>query len=115
VSSFVPNLAYFSHEDLHDDFYNLLVTVVMLTLIFQLATALLPWILRSHKFGFGSETVTDNWFSDVIVTASPVGLICETINISRPDRNPAMQGLKHSLFFTDPDFPSVLATWISKH
>ena len=82
-------------------------TLVVLVVILLLASILVPWLVRSHRFGFGGERLTDNLCSDIMATQTPVGWLCETLNISR-----YQQGLHHSSFFGDPKLPRELSDWI---
>jgi len=79
----------------------------VLLVFLQLPTILVQLGSRSHRFGFGGESMLDNWFSDIFVSQTPLGMRCEAFTTwSRK------AGLHHSSFFTNSRLVETIACWI---
>jgi len=61
--------------------------------------------LRSHRLGFGGESIVDNLLSDILIAETPLDLTCEIFRT-------AGKGFHHSFFFDSPVVVERLSQWI---
>jgi hypothetical protein len=89
----------------------LLILIIVLSVIFlllQLVTVVYQMLLRARRFGFGGESIADNWFNDIYVSDTPTDVSCSTYSTTASSD----LGLRHSSFYKEPKIMGVIAQWI---
>lgn len=76
-------------------------------IIVQISTIASQRAIRSHRFGFGGESIVDNWFSDISVSDVPVGCTSVTHVVTS-----ASGGLRHSSYYKDLAVARCIAHWM---
>ena len=83
--------------------------VGLLLVSLHLMTIAAQRTLRAHRFGFGSETLLDNWLSDIAVRQIPQYAATVTHTPTLVDR-----GFRHSSFYQEPEVRTEIASWMHK-
>jgi hypothetical protein len=73
----------------------------------QVCTVIGNALLRGNRFGFGGETILDNWFNDIWVSETPLDVACEVYRTTS-----AEEGLRHSTFYRDAKVAGVIGNWL---
>lgn len=85
--------------------------VCYIVLALQALMVIVPAIIRSRCWGFGGESFTDNWFSDIVSTRFPPRYNCEKYGV-QVTQSRLKIGLHHSVFYENVECVEKYGTWI---
>ena len=86
--------------------------VMLLAVLLQLFMLFVPLLVRSHKYGFGGESLYTNWLSDIRVDETPSGFRVDVCNVKLQKNSSS--GLRHSSFYDNPHCLADICHWMNR-